>query len=158
MEIVRDGIQAYFSRSDMRIRVPEMSNFKSVYDWITTLAHELSHSTGVFLDRFKDDEAITPEQARTQYAREELVAEIASQSIANILMIEDDSEITSDNAVAYIHSWSSFLKDKPQEILTAAKKADIPVNMVPGGHVEKMLKILDVENKKQDEKSFDFSS
>lgn len=130
VEIVKDGTRAYFSPSDMRIRVPEMSNFISVYDWITTLAHELAHSTGVFLDRFKEDETTTPEQARTQYAREELIAEIASQSIANILMIEDDSEITSDNAVAYIHSWSSFLKGKPQEILTAAKKADKAVEMI----------------------------
>ena len=44
--------------------------------------------------------------------------------ICNYLQIEDDSE-TPDNAVAYIQSWSSYLKDRPQEILSAAAKAEI---------------------------------
>ena len=129
VEIVKDGTQAYFSH-DMRIRVPEMSNFRSVYDWITTLAHELAHSTGMFLGRFDDNAIKTPEQAKLDYVREELCAEISAQSIANLLMIQDDEEQTSDNAVAYIHSWSSFLKDRPNEILAAARKSDKAVNMI----------------------------
>ena len=129
VEIVKDGTQAYFSH-DMRIRVPEMSNFRSVYDWITTLAHEMAHSTGVFLGRFDDDAVKTPEQAKLDYAKEELCAEISAQSIANLLMIQDDAEVTSDNAVAYIHSWSSFLKDRPNEVLAAARKSDKAVNMI----------------------------
>ena len=129
VEIVKDGTQAYFSH-DMRIRVPEMSNFRSVYDWITTLAHEMAHSTGMFLGRFDDNAIKTPEQAKIDYAREELCAEISAQSIANLLMIQDDAEVTSDNAVAYIHSWSSFLKDRPNEVLAAARKSDKAVNMI----------------------------
>ncbi len=129
VEIVKDGTQAYFSH-DMRIRVPEMSNFRSVYDWITTLAHEMAHSTGMFLGRFDDDAIKTPEQAKLDYAKEELCAEISAQSIANLLMIQDDEEQTSDNAVAYIHSWSSFLKDRPNEVLAAARKSDKAVNMI----------------------------
>ena len=130
VEIVKDGTQAYFDRTNMTIRVPEMSNFRSVYDWITTLAHEMAHSTGVFLGRFDDKAARTPEQAKLDYAKEEMCAEISAQSIANLLMIEDDAEVTSDNAVAYIHSWSSFLKDRPNEILAAARKSDKAVNMI----------------------------
>lgn len=129
VEIVKDGTQAYFSH-DMRIRVPEISNFRSVYDWITTLAHEMAHSTGMFLGRFDDNVIKTPEQAKLDYVREELCAEISAQSIANLLMIQDDEEQTSDNAVAYIHSWSSFLKDRPNEILAAARKSDKAVNMI----------------------------
>ena len=129
VEIVKDGTQAYFSH-DMRIRVPEMSNFRSVYDWITTLAHEMAHSTGVFLGRFDDKAVKTPEQAKLDYAKEELCAEISAQGVANSLMIQDDAEVTSDNAVAYIHSWSSFLKDRPSEILAAARKSDKAVNMI----------------------------
>ena len=130
VEIVKDGTQAYFDRSNMTIRCPEMSNFKSVYFWITTLAHEMGHSTGVFLGRFDDNKIKTPEQAKIDYAREELCAEISAQSIANILMIEDDQEIAPDNAVAYIHSWSSILKERPSEILSAARKSDKVVNMI----------------------------
>lgn len=129
VEIVKDGTQAYFSH-DMRIRVPEMSNFRSVYDWITTLAHEMAHSTGMFLGRFDDNAIKTPEQAKLDYAREELCATISAESVANLLMIQDDADVTSDNAVAYIHSWSSFLKDRPNEVLAAARKSDKAVNMI----------------------------
>lgn len=89
VEIVKDGTRAYFSH-DMRIRVPEMANFKSVYDWVTTLAHEMAHSTGVMLGRF--DSKKTSADPELDYAREELVAEISSQIIASELQIIDDSE------------------------------------------------------------------
>lgn len=120
VEIINDGTQAYFSY-DMKIRVPQMSNFKSIYDWVTTLAHEMAHSTGTLLGRFNDTEKITDH--KTAYAREELIAEITAEIIANEMHIIDDSD-TPDNAVAYIHSWSSFLQDKPSEILRASASAE----------------------------------
>lgn len=63
------------------------------------------------------------------YCKEELVAEITAEMIAAELHIPDDSE-TPDNAVAYIQSWSSYLKDKPNEIISAAAKAEIASNFV----------------------------
>lgn len=120
IQIVKDSSRAYFSH-DMKIRIPDMSNFKSVYDWITVLSHELSHSTGVMLGRF--DETDHTIDAQIDYAREELVAEISSQIIASELQVIDDSD-TPDNAVSYIHSWASILEDRPSEILRASAKAE----------------------------------
>lgn len=126
VEIIKDGTRAYFSH-DMKIRVPDMSNFKSVYDWVTTLAHEMAHSTGIMLGRFDDNSSA--EKGTTAYAREELVAEISAQIIASELQVIDDSD-TPDNAVAYIHSWSSFLKDRPSEILKSSASAEKASQMI----------------------------
>ena len=120
IQVVKDSSRAYFSH-DMKIRIPDMTNFKSIYDWITVLSHELSHSTGVMLGRF--DEVHRSTDTQLDYAREELVAEISSQIIANELQVIDDSD-TPDNAVSYIHSWSSILEDRPNEILRASAKAE----------------------------------
>lgn len=122
IEIIKDGTQAYFS-SDMKIRVPEMSNFISIYDWVHTLAHEMAHSTGVFLGRFDNQISEDIEKSMHSYSKEELVAEITAEIIASELHIPDDSP-TPDNAVAYIQSWSEHLENKPNEIISAAAKAE----------------------------------
>ena len=128
VQVVQDGTQAYFSHN-MKIRVPDISNFNSIYNWVHTVAHEMAHSTGMFLGRFKDQEPKAIEEAMKSYSKEELVAEIAAEMLCSELHIPDDSE-TPDNAVAYIHSWSSYLKDRPNEIVSAAAKAESACEMI----------------------------
>ena len=123
---MQDGTQAYFSH-DKKIRVPAMNNFKSVYDWVTANAHEMAHATGMLLGRF--DSTVPLTDAKQSYAREELIAEIAAEIIANEFQIIDDSD-TPDNAVAYIHGWSSFLKDRPSEILRASASAEKAAQLI----------------------------
>lgn len=125
VEIIKDGTEAYFSH-DMRIRVPEMENFNSIFSFVKVVSHEMAHSTGMLLGRFDNKSSV---DAKIDYAKEELIAEISSEIIANELQIIDDSN-TPDNAVAYIHSWSSFLKDRPSEILSAAAKAEKVVELL----------------------------
>ena len=122
VQVVQDGTQAYFSHN-MKIRVPDISNFNSIYNWVHTVAHEMAHSTGMFLDRFNDQEPKDIEKMMQEYSKEELVAEICGEMLCSEFHIPDDSE-TPDNAVAYIHSWSSYLKDRPSEIISAAAKAE----------------------------------
>ncbi len=141
VEIIKDGTQAYFSH-DMKIRVPEMSNFSSVYSWVATLAHEMGHSTGMFLGRFNDEEIKDINNVMQDYLREELIAEICSQITASEMQIPDDSELP-DNAVAYIHSWSAYLKDRPGEILVAAAKAEKAAELI----IE-CLREMELEEKK----------
>lgn len=119
---IMDGTEAYFSH-DMKIRLPDISNFDSLYNWVHTTAHEMIHSTGMFLGRFEDKNPMDIEAAKQQYSKEELIAEIGAEMLCNYLQIEDDSE-TPDNAVAYIQAWSSYLQNRPQEILSAAAKAE----------------------------------
>ena len=128
VQVVQDGTQAYFSHN-MKIRVPDISNFNSIYNWVHTVAHEMAHSTGMFLGRFNDQEPKAIEEAMKSYSKEELVAEITAEMLCSELHILDDSE-TPDNAVAYIHSWSSYLKDRPHEIVSAAAKAESACEMI----------------------------
>jgi antirestriction protein ArdC len=128
VQVVQDGTQAYFSHN-MKIRVPDISNFNSIYNWVHTVAHEMAHSTGMFLGRFNDQEPKAIEEAMKSYSKEELVAEITAEMLCSELHIPDDSE-TPDNAVAYIHSWSSYLKDRPNEIVSAAAKAESACEMI----------------------------
>ena len=128
VQVVQDGTQAYFSHN-MKIRVPDISNFNSIYNWVHTVAHEMAHSTGMFLGRFKDQEPKAIEEAMKSYSKEELVAEITAEMLCSELHIPDDSEAP-DNAVAYIHSWSSYLKDRPNEIVSAAAKAESACEMI----------------------------
>lgn len=121
IEIIQDGTQSYFSH-DMKIRVPDISNFKSLYQWTHTLSHEMIHSTGMFLGRFDDKNQNSRE-------REELIAEIGAEMLVAQLQIEDDSD-TPDNTLAYIQSWSEYLKDKPGEIIAAATKSEAACNMI----------------------------
>ena len=122
VQIVKDGTQAYFSH-DMKIRVPDIHNFTSVYEYITTLAHEMVHSTGVALGRFNDKTVVDLETAHKEYSKEELVAEIGSQIVCAEMCIPDDSD-TPENYLGYIQGWASYLKDKPNEIISASTKAE----------------------------------
>lgn len=123
VEVVNDGTEAYFS-SDMKIRVPHISNFESCYHWVHTLAHEMAHSTGVFLNRFSG------QTTREEYSKEELVAEITAEIITKEMHIPFD-EIAPDNSIAYIQSWSKYLKDnKPNEIISAGAKAEQAVALI----------------------------
>ncbi len=128
VQITQDGTQAYFSH-DMKIRIPNIINFNSLYSWIHTTAHEMIHSTGMFLERFADQTPQDIKNATQQYSREELIAEVGAELICNYLQVEDDSE-TPDNAVAYIRSWASYLKDRPQEIISAAAKAETACDLI----------------------------
>ena len=60
---------------------------------------------------------------------EELIAEITAEMLTAELHIPDDSE-TPENAVAYIHSWSSYLQDRPNEIVSAAAKAETACDLI----------------------------
>jgi antirestriction protein ArdC len=128
VQVIQDGTQAYFSH-DMKIRVPDISNFNSVYDWVHTVAHEMAHSTGMFLGRFNDQEPQEIEESMKSYSREELCAEIAAEMLCAELHIVDDSE-TPDNVYAYINGWSSHLKDRPMEIVSAAAKAETACELI----------------------------
>ncbi len=148
VEIIKDGTEAYFSH-DMRIRVPEMTNFKSLYDYIKTVAHEMAHSTGMLLGRFDNKTSV---DSKFDYAREELIAEISAEIIANELQIIDDSN-TPDNTVSYINSWSSFLKDRPSEIISAAAKAEKVVELLM--ETLKEMELLEEQHKNIESEDID---
>ena len=51
LQFINDGTEAYFSPSDKVIRIPDMSNFSSIYEYVSCVAHEAIHSTMIINNR-----------------------------------------------------------------------------------------------------------
>ena len=104
---------AYFSISKNEIVVQEMRQFNNSEAFYGTLFHEMIHSTGAKdqLDRFSPSHGF----GSSEYAREELVAELGSaltsQRYGMTKNIKEDS-------CAYLKSWLTQLKESPQFIKT----------------------------------------
>ena len=90
---------------------------------LSTLAHEIAHSTSKGLDR-----EVSGEFGSEEYAKEELRAEIASAYICAELGI--DPSMNENNNVAYIQSWSTVIKDNHKYLEDAVKDADMICNYV----------------------------
>ena len=69
------------------------------------------------------------EPAHKEYSKEELIAQLGAEILCAELHVPDDSN-TPDNAVAYIHGWASYLKDKPNEIISASAKAEKACDLI----------------------------
>ena len=106
LQFVNDGTRAYFSPTDKVIRIPNLSNFNSIFEFVSTLAHETIHSTMLLTNRVPLNEF----QNRENYSREELVAEIGSSMLISQFKIPDDSP-NKDNDISYISGWRNFIKD-----------------------------------------------
>lgn len=114
------GDRAYYSSKSDIIVLPSPDLFKDDKGHISTLLHEMAHSTGheTRLDRQLGNKFGTPE-----YAREELRAEISSMFLLSELGIKvDDREF--NNNQEYIKGWVSVLQNDPNEIYRASADAD----------------------------------
>ena len=107
-----------------------MDGFSSVFEYISTVAHEMVHATGKILGRFDDTKIKSPEEAVQSYSREELISEIGSEICTNFVQCPDDSD-TTENSIIYIRNWSLYLKNNPKtEILSASAKAEQACDLI----------------------------
>lgn len=113
-----------------RVQMPERGQFTDISEYYSTLFHELTHSTGhkTRLDRFSQSKAVA--FGDEDYSKEELVAEIGSASILNILGIETPKSFK--NSTAYIQSWIKALKNDTRMIVSAGSKAEKAANLILG--------------------------
>lgn len=122
--------EAFYSPSSDRVVVPMKEQYKHINEYYSTTFHELTHSTGhkSRLDRLESgaDAAFGSET----YSKEELVAEIGSASLMNLLGIETIK--TFRNSAAYIQSWLKVLKSDNKFIVSASSKAEKAVNYIIG--------------------------
>ena len=124
--IFEGGSEAcYLLQSDL-IRMPYKRDFDDTESYYSTLLHELVHWTGHSsrLERF-----FSWNNDSKDYAREELVAEIAS------MMLTAEAGITLtqkhfDNHAAYVASWILLLKSDTNAIFKAAQDAQKAVNFI----------------------------
>lgn len=115
--------RCYYDIDKHRIVLPPDNHFFNKEALLSTLAHEIAHSTSKGLER-----EVTGEFGSEEYAKEELRAEIASAYICAELGI--DTSMNENNNVAYIQSWSTAIKDNYKYLEDAVKDADKICNYV----------------------------
>ncbi len=128
-EITRDGTQAYFNPTTNTIRIPHMKCFQSLYEYVLTVAHEMTHSTMKPLNRNVLESTKDIQKAMQNYSKEELIAEIGAEMVAQNLGIPDDREYK-ENSIAYLQGWASYLQDQKAELISAACKAEQATELI----------------------------
>ena len=113
--IFEGGIEAcYIPQRDV-IKIPYKRYFDDTESYYSTLLHELVHWTG--------------HSSRLRYAREELVAEIASMMLTHEVGITLTQKHF-DNHAAYVGFWISLLKSDTNAIFKATEDAQKAVNFI----------------------------
>ena len=120
--------KAYYSPLQDLIHLPLTNQFKSTEEYYSTAFHEAVHSTGHSsrLDRLTT--GANASFGSETYSKEELVAEIGSASILNMLGIETNKSFR--NSASYIQSWIKVLKNDTRFIVSATTKAEKAVKYI----------------------------
>jgi antirestriction protein ArdC len=126
-EIRYRGDRAYYSQDGDYIQMPIIESFRDAESFYATLAHESAHWTKhpARLDRSFDRKTWGDEG----YAREELVAELASAFLCADLGLTP--EVRDDHA-SYIAEWLKVLQNDKRAIFSAAAHAQKAVDYVHG--------------------------
>ena len=109
--------QAAYSVTSDIITMPTKEQFPNQESYYSTVLHELGHWTGH--PSRMDRDFLNDKHGITEYAKEELRAEIASMMLSRELGLPHDTE----QHAAYVQHWLQALKDDPMEIIYAAKDA-----------------------------------
>ena len=113
------GDRACYNPNADRIRLPERDQFPEALGYYHTALHELGHATGHTSRLSRHDAATWGAFGTQKYAREELVAEIASMMAGAQL----GTGSTPQHGAAYVANWLTALKDDAKEIVRAASAA-----------------------------------
>jgi len=137
-EIENQG--AYFSPAKNEIVVPPKKNFADGESFYGNLLHEMVHSTGTetALNRF----ANKTDNARTDYAREELVAEMGAAVTAHKYGFDKHLK---DDSAAYLKSWLSALKEDPSFLKTTLDDVKKASNFISNRIEQVKLDIREIE-------------
>ena len=120
--------EAYYSPSNDKVVVPMKEQYKVINEYYSTTFHELTHSTGHKNRLNRLQTGAVAAFGGTEYSKEELVAEIGSASLMNLLGIETVK--TFRNSAAYIQSWLQVLRNDNKFIVSASSKAEKAVNYI----------------------------
>ena len=126
------GDRAYYSPSQDLIRLPLFEQFINANEFYSTAFHESVHSTmkESRCNRAEDRKGKLVAFGSEDYSKEELVAEIGSASLMNIIGIETNKSFR--NSSAYIQGWLSKLRNDVKFIVSASGKAEKAVDYILG--------------------------
>lgn len=122
--------RAYYSPVMDAVVVPLKKQYTNINDFYAVALHEICHSTGHYTRLNRISKTDIAAFGSHEYSKEELVAEIGSASLMNILNLETSK--TFRNTTAYIQSWLQVLKNDNRFIVSAASKAEKAVNYILG--------------------------
>lgn len=120
--------EAYYAPLRDLIHLPLIEQFSDAAEYYSVAFHEATHST------MKETRCNRPQKMAAfgteNYSKEELVAEIGSATMLNILGIETKG--TFKNNTAYIQNWLQVLKNDNRFIVSASSKAEKAVKYILG--------------------------
>ena len=124
------GNKAYYSPTCDMICLPLFEQFKDANEYYNVAFHESVHSSMKEnrCNRIADRKNKLIAFGSEDYSLEELVAELGSASLMNIIGIETKKSFR--NSSAYIQNWLSVLKNDVKFIVSASSKAEKAVNYI----------------------------
>lgn len=122
--------KAYYSPTLDMIHLPLFEQFTNANEYYSTAFHESVHSTmkESRCNRAEDSKGKLVAFGSNEYSKEELIAEIGSASLMNIIGIETSKSFR--NSSAYIQNWLSVLKNDVKFIVSASSKAEKAVKYI----------------------------
>lgn len=126
------GDKAFYSPMFDKIQLPLFEQFKQSEEYYSTAFHESVHSTMKTsrCNRQEDRKGKVVSFGSEEYSKEELVAEVGSAQLMNIVGIETTKSFR--NSTAYIQSWLKVLRNDNKFIVSASSKAEKAVNYIIG--------------------------
>lgn len=126
------GDKAFYSPMFDKIQLPLFEQFKQSEEYYSTAFHESVHSTMKTsrCNRQEDRKGKVVSFGSEEYSKEELVAEIGSAQLMNMVGIETTKSFR--NSTAYIQSWLKVLRNDNKFIVSASSKAEKAVNYILG--------------------------
>lgn len=126
------GDKAFYSPMFDKIQLPLFEQFKQSEEYYSTAFHESVHSTMKTsrCNRQEDRKGKVVSFGSEEYSKEELVAEVGSAQLMNIVGIETTRSFR--NSTAYIQSWLKVLRNDNKFIVSASSKAEKAVNYILG--------------------------
>ena len=122
------GDKAFYSPMRDMIQLPLFEQFIESEEYYGTAFHESVHSTMLAsrCDRQKENKLVA--FGSEDYSKEELVAEIGSATILNLIGIETKKSFK--NSAAYIQNWLQVLRNDNKFIVSASTKAEKAVKYI----------------------------
>lgn len=126
------GDKAFYSPMFDKIQLPLFEQFKQSEEYYSTAFHESVHSTMKTsrCNRQEDRKGKVVSFGSEEYSKEELVAEVGSAQLMNMVGIETTKSFR--NSTAYIQSWLKVLRNDNKFIVSASSKAVKAVNYILG--------------------------
>lgn len=127
--IVHDDPQSpYYDHIGDTIHIGRMCTFEDGHAYLSTLAHELAHSTEPRLGRVRTKDGY--DMKSPEYGFGELVAELTACIVCSKLGILRD---TLENSASYIKGWSKSISENPSWFWDAFGFAEKSADLILGG-------------------------